>query len=256
MGATIGQSLPNWGPVANEGRGRTVAMTNLYTDPDSLSTRRTQAASLFDAGAMASYTDDKTPGLLNTILHEAAHNLGPSAEYKVKGKTDDELFGGALASLVEELKAQTSALWYVAFLVEKGILTPEAARQIYTDGLFWGFGHISRGMYSDSGGRKPYSQLAAIQLGFLIDAGAVKFDPATPAANGTDKGAFVLDYDKLPAAIDALMKIAGDIKAKGDKAAMEALAKKYVDGEIVPMQLITERLLRYPKVNFVYAVEE
>ena len=27
-GATIGQSLPNWGPVANEGRGRTVAMTD------------------------------------------------------------------------------------------------------------------------------------------------------------------------------------------------------------------------------------
>ena len=26
LGATIGQSLPNWGPVANEGRGRTVAM--------------------------------------------------------------------------------------------------------------------------------------------------------------------------------------------------------------------------------------
>src|SRR6476620_46419 len=30
FGATIGQSLPNWGPVA-DGRGRTVAMTNLYT---------------------------------------------------------------------------------------------------------------------------------------------------------------------------------------------------------------------------------
>ena len=35
LGATIGQSLPNWGPVANEGRGRTVAMVNIYTDPDS-----------------------------------------------------------------------------------------------------------------------------------------------------------------------------------------------------------------------------
>ena len=32
LGATIGQSLPNWGPVAESG-GRTVAMTNLYTDP-------------------------------------------------------------------------------------------------------------------------------------------------------------------------------------------------------------------------------
>lgn len=40
FGATIGQSLPNFGPVANEGRGRTVAMTNFYTDPDSLAATR------------------------------------------------------------------------------------------------------------------------------------------------------------------------------------------------------------------------
>ena len=40
LGATIGESLPNWGPVANEGRGRTVAMVNLYLDPDSIAARR------------------------------------------------------------------------------------------------------------------------------------------------------------------------------------------------------------------------
>jgi hypothetical protein len=255
IGATIGQSLPNWGPVANEGRGRTVAMTNLYTDPDSLETRRTQASSLLAADTMASYTDDDEPGLLNTILHEATHNLGPSHEYAVKGRTDDQIFGGSLATLAEELKAQTGALWYVALLVEKGILTPEQARQVYTDAFFWAFGHISRGMYTDTGQRKPYSQLAAIQVGFLMDKGAVRFDPAAKAANGTDTGAFVLDYEKLPAAIDELMKIVGDIKAKGDKAAAEELAKKYVDGDVVPMKLIAERLLRYPKVSFVYAVE-
>jgi hypothetical protein len=255
MGATIGQSLPNWGPVANEGRGRTVAMTNLYTDPDSRETRRAQAASLLDGATMASYTDDDEPGLLNTILHEATHNLGPSHEYAVKGRTDEQIFGGPLATLVEELKAQTGALWYVAMLVDKGILTQERARQVYTDAFFWAFGHISRGMYTDSGGRKPYSQLAAIQVGFLVDKGAARFDPGVPAANGEDTGAFVLDYGKLPAAIDELMKIVGDIKAKGDKKAAEDLAARYVDGDVVPMKLISDRLLRYPKVNFVYAVE-
>ena len=40
FGATIGQSLPNWGKVANESRGRTVAMSNLYQDPGSLQIRR------------------------------------------------------------------------------------------------------------------------------------------------------------------------------------------------------------------------
>ena len=46
VGATIGQSLPNWGPVAEKG-GRTVAMTNLYTDKDSLEALKTQVTSLF-----------------------------------------------------------------------------------------------------------------------------------------------------------------------------------------------------------------
>ena len=254
MGATIGQSLPNWGPVANEGRGRTVAMTNLYTDPDSRETRRTQAQSLLAADSMKSYTDGDMPGLLGTILHEATHNLGPAHEYKVKGKTDDQIFGGPLAAMVEELKAQSGALWYVKLLVAKGILTQDEANQTYTDSFIWSLGHISRGMYTDAGGRKPYSQLSAIQVGFLMDEGAIRFDPTAVAANGTDKGAFVLDFDKLPAAIDKLMQVVGAIKAKGDKAAAEELAKKYVDGTVVPMPLITERLLRQPKVNFVYSV--
>ncbi len=255
IGATIGQSLPNWGPVANEGRGRTVAMTNLYTDPDSLEARRAQASSLLSSAGMEHYTDKENPGLLATILHEAGHNLGPSHEYAVAGKTDDQIFGGPLATVMEELKAQTESLWYVAMLEEKGILTQEEARQSYTDSFAWAMGHISRGMYTDSGQRKPYSQLAAIQVGFLMDKGAVVWDPAVKAANGTDTGAFTLDMAKLPAAIDELMGIVGGIKAKGDRAAAEALVAKYVDGQLVPQQTITERMTRFPKASFVYSVE-
>jgi hypothetical protein len=254
MGATIGQSLPNWGPVANEGRGRTVAMTNLYTDPDSLATRRALAESLLSAASVAVLPDSDEPGLLATILHESGHNLGPSHEYAVKGKTDDQVFGGGLATLMEELKAQTAALWYVAMLVEKGILTQDEARQSYTDSFVWAMGHISRGMYTDSGRRKPYSQLSAIQVGFFMDHGAVRFDPEAKAGNGTDTGAFVLDHQKLPALIDALMEIVGGIKARGDKAAAEELAARYVDSDVVPMDLITERMTRQPKASFVYSV--
>jgi len=90
LGATLGQSLPNWGPVANEGRGRTVAMTNINTDRDSMQARREQAESLLDAESMKMYVMSPEPGLLNTILHEATHNLGPAHEYKVGGKKAGE----------------------------------------------------------------------------------------------------------------------------------------------------------------------
>ena len=256
LGATIGQSLPNWGPVANEGRGRTVAMTNINTDVDSMAARRAQAESIFDAASMKTYAGTPEPGLLNTILHEVMHNLGPAHEYKVGGKTDDQLFSGPIASVMEELKAQTGALYLIDFLRGKGLISDEQAAQTYIDGVVWALGHTSQGMYTGAGERKTYSNLAAIQLGFLIEKGALVWDPDAKAANGTDTGAFVLQADKLVPAIEEMMTLVAGIKARGDRKAAEALLAKYVDSsEIVPHETIRERFLRHPKASFVYSVE-
>jgi hypothetical protein len=259
FGATIGQSLPNWGPVSDDGRGRTVAMSNLYTDPDSRARRRAQASSLLGAEAMAVYSDDQTAGLLSTILHEAGHNLGPSHEYRpaagsAAGQTDDEAFGGGLASMLEELKAQSTALFFVELLRERGILTDQQAREVYVDAITWAFGHVSRGMYTPSGQRKAYSQLAAIQLGVLLDQGALSWDAQGPAADGAHAGAFSIDFARLPAACRELMTQVMRIKATGDRAAAEALAARYVDGDRVPHATIVERYRGFPQASFVYAV--
>jgi hypothetical protein len=255
LGATIGQSLPNWGPVANEGRGRTVAMTNRYTDADSAAIRRSQAESLFDLDTMAHYTDGPEPGLLGTILHEAAHNLGPAHEYKVEGRTDTEVFGGGLASTMEELKAQTAALWYLEFLKSEGLITEELFQQSYVDAMMWAFGHISRGMYTATGQRKAYSQLAAIQVGVLLESGALRFDPESEAANGSDIGALSIDFERMPAAVEDMMLLVAGLKARGERDGAEALAKTMVDGEVVPQELISERILRHPKASFVYSID-
>ncbi len=255
MGATIGQSLPNWGPVANEGRGRTIVMNNLYTDPDSMAIRAAQAQSLFTKESLGAMTDKSLPGMLGTILHEATHNLGPSHEYAVGGKKDDDVFGGTLATTLEELKAQTGALYFIGFLVKKNLLTPAEANAAYLDAIVWSMGHISRGMYTETKSPKPYSQLSAIHVGFLMDEGAIEWKADAMAANGTDKGAFVLHLDKLPAAIDKLMTLSAQIKSKGDKAGGEKLVKTYVDEGKIPFELIAQRWLRHPKSSFVYALD-
>lgn len=255
FGATIGQSLPNWGKVANENRGRTVAMSNLYTDADSLRTRNEQASSLLaPETAKVLGGGDARPGLLSTILHEATHNLGPSHEYAFAGKTDNIAFGGQLSSMLEELKAQSGALFYLDFLANKGVIDENMKRQSYADSIVWAFGHISRGMWTENHQRKPYSQLAAIQLGFLMDEGAVKWDEKAKTANGKDTGAFRIDFDAMPVACEKLMQTVARIKARNDKAGAEALAKKYVDGNQALQAAIVERMLRFPKNNFVYAV--
>jgi hypothetical protein len=257
-GATIGQSLPNFGPVANEGRGRTVAMTNFYSDPDSIEALKASTESLFCKSSMAKYTTDAAPQLMSTVLHEAAHNLGPAHQYKANGKIDREAFGGPLASTLEELKAQTAALFFTDWLVEKKQITNEEAEKAHVRDIVWGFGHISRGMYDEDKHPRNYSQLAAIQLGWLMKNGAVAWKADDTAANGKDKGCFALALDKFPAAVKSLMTEVAQIKGKGDKARAEKLVKDYVDvtGDKKKVHdVITERVLRSPKPSFVYAIK-
>ena len=255
-GATIGQSLPNWGPVAEKG-GRTVAMTNLYTDADSQTAQAELMSSVFckNTNALATTTPRET--LISSVLHEAAHNLGPSHEYKVKGKEDDALFGGPLASTLEELKAQSSALYLTNWLASKGIFTDEEVRRIQLRNIAWAFGHISRGMYAADGTPRNYSQLAAIQLGSLMQAGAISWHADQPAANGKDQGCIEINFDALPKAIEDLETTVLQIKASGNKKRAEELKAQLVDADdefAKTKTSITERWLRAPKASFVYSV--
>jgi hypothetical protein len=261
FGATIGQSLPNFGPVANgDGKtpphGRTVAMTNFYTDPDSIRVAEEQANSLFCKDTMGRWTNDPAPQLMGTVLHEAAHNLGPAHQYKANGKVDREAFGGPLASTLEELKAQSAALYFTEWLIDRKQITREEADKAHVRDVFWAFGHISRGMYEADHHPKNYSQLAAIQLGALMKDEAILWRDGEVAANGKDKGCFSIDLPKMPRAIETLMKDVAQIKAKGDKARAEVLLKEYVDvtGDRKKLHdVIAERLNRAPKASFVYA---
>jgi len=255
FGATIGQSLPNWGDVAEEGRGRTVAMSNLFTDTDSFRMRRAVASSLLTREAIAPFSASPSPGLLSTILHEATHNLGPAHEYRVDGHTSAETFGGGMASMLEELKAQSGALYYLTLLRERGVIDERQQKEAYLDSIVWALSHISRGMYTPSGRRKAYSQLAAVQVGFLMDEGVLAYDAEAPADNGEDHGAFTIDYEAFPAAAEKLMRRVVGILSTADRPAAEALATRYVDGETVPQPVIVERHRRFPRTSFVYALD-
>ncbi len=256
-GATIGQSLPNWGPVAETG-GKTVAMTNLYTDPDSEAAMKEQASSLLCALTMARFDGAAKHGTLSTVLHEAAHNLGPAHEYKVKGKTDDQIFGGPLASTLEELKAQTAALYFSEWLVDKSLLTKDDADKAHIRDVTWAFGHIAQGMVNAQGKPKPYSQLASIQMGYLHDNGVLQWKAEEKAANGSDVGCFEVDLPTWKGRVDGLTKIVLGIKGRGDKALAEKMRDTYVkDGTpwAERRATIKDRWLRAPKASFVYGID-
>jgi hypothetical protein len=255
LGGTIGQSLPNWGAVAKRG-GRTVTMTNISTDADSQAQSRALMSSLFCQDTMAKASTDPKVALLSVVLHEAAHNLGPSHDYAAFGKVSEAAFGGALASTLEELKAQTAALYFPRRLVERRLIPEETAVRALIYDVSWGFGHIAQGMYDAGGQPRHYSQLASIQLGSFVQAGALVWK-AEAAANGSDQGCFDLDFSRLQPAIDVLMKRVLEIKSRGDRKSAEQLKTEFVDAENAwkaTRATITERWLRAPKASYVYSI--
>jgi hypothetical protein len=255
-GGVAGQSLPNWGAVAEKG-GRTMVMTNLYTDEDSKQTLTGQMSSLFCAATMTQATADPKPAIMGVVLHEAAHNLGPAHDYRVNGEVDRVRFGGPLASMLEELKAQTAALYFPARLVERKLITVDDSQRAELRDVAWGFGHIASGMYDGQGNPKAYSQLASVQLGSLEEAGALEWKPDARAANGTDTGCFEVHFERWDAAASALAKEVLQIKGQGNRRAGEALKERWVDsaGPWKDRRItITERWLRAPKASFVYSI--
>ena len=256
-GATVGQSLPNWGPVADQSRGRTVAMTNLYTDNDSRDTLKQQTASVFCAATQAKLSFDSAPQTMSTVLHEAGHNLGPSHAYKVNGQTGSERFGGPTASILEELKAQTMALAFNPWLVKKGLITQKFGRSAWLRDVAWAFGHISRGMTTSDGKPKAYSQLAAVQVGLLLEAGGLVWQAKEKAANGADVGCFSADFSKFESGVAAMATTVYGIKARGDVPGAKQLLGRFVR-EDTPFAKLREtvrrRWLRAPRASFVYSL--
>ncbi len=256
-GGTAGQSLPNWGPVAADNRGRTVVMTNLFHDPDSNETTRKQVASMFCAESVGLYKQNHEAGVFSTVLHEAAHNLGPAHEYAVKGKTDDEIFGGPHASLLEELKAQTAAFYFALWLEKKGLVTTEMATQANVSDIVWGMSHVSRGLFDADGKPKPYAQLAGLQLAQMMKHGVLTWHADKTAANGSDRGCAALDLAGMEKAMDELLQRVAGIKASGDKKGADTLIAEVSD-EKAPWQPLfaaaTERWRRYPRASLLYSV--
>jgi hypothetical protein len=255
-GANAGQSLPNWGRVAEKG-GRTMTMTNLDNDADGRKAFMDRMASLCCHATMGSVSADPKLDLMGTVLHEAAHNLGPSYEYRVRGKVDHAVFGGPLASMLEELKAETAAMYFPAELVRRKLVTQRDVDLAKMGAVAWAFGSVAQGLYDSEGRPRPYGQLASIQLGVLQRAGALEWRAGETAGNASDRGCFELHRDKWQAAVAALFKQVLQIKSRGDRRGAEDLKKAWVDDDNdwkKVRDVVTERWLRAPRASYAYSV--
>lgn len=147
----------------------------------------------------------------HTVMHELMHGLGP---HQVSGT--GEAVRLALRdqySALEEAKADISGLWALQQLADKGVVSADVAKTMYTTFVASAIRSIRFG-FTDAHGKG-----IALQLNYLLDHGAV--------AVGADGTLSVVD-GKIREAVAGLTHDIMTIQATGDYAGAKALLEKMV----------------------------
>jgi hypothetical protein len=148
------------------------------------------------------------------VMHEVMHGLGPhqvlapvAGSPAAKGSPVRTALTDTYAAL-EEAKADISGLWALQQLANKGVVSPDIAKTMYTTFLASSFRSIRFGL------AEAHGKGVALQLNYLLDHGGF-----TVNADGT----FAVDDAKIQAAVADLTKDIMTIQATGDYAGAKQL---------------------------------
>ena len=186
------------------------------------------------AGVALSPADQKNVSFdaffTHILMHEMMHGLGPH-NITVGGRATtvrQEL--KETYSAIEEAKADVSGLWALRQLADRKRVDPAIARTMYTTFLASAFRSIRFGI------NEAHGRGIAVQLNYLLDAGAFKVRP---------DGTFHVDDAKIGDAVTALTREIMTLQAEGSY----ARAKDLIDrlGTVrPPVQKVLDRLAKVP----------
>ena len=239
-GATVAYHLPNRGKSVEEGLYKKVMLLNHMRLFTPLMQKRAQVAL---AKEQVSYVDEWAD-IMNTTFHEFAHGFGTHEELQIVVNGEKTTVGKALGpieTLMEELKADVASLWFIPYLVEKGLMQKDEVEKRYTTAVMHLFGLLQ---YSLKG---TYPQMAAVEVGNMMEKGALSFDPKTAR--------FTINFEKMPDAINGLMKKIVTIQVTGDKKSAEALRDQYVE-KVAEEKFEFQPLLKEPLVRLKAAFDK
>ena len=164
------------------------------------------------------------------LMHELMHGLGPH-NITVAGRAStvrQEL--KETYSAIEEAKADISGLWALGRLADKQHLDTAIARTLHTTFLASAFRSIRFGI------NEAHGRGIAIQLNYLLDAGAFRVNP---------DGTFSVDESKMAAAVTSLTREIMTLQAEGNYAKAKALIEEL--GVVrPPVQTVLDRLASVP----------
>jgi hypothetical protein len=151
--------------------------------------------------------------LADTIMHEISHGLGPAFAHTAQGKVQINEAIGSSYSALEESKADVVGEFCYGWLIDHGVLLKERRNITYASYVAGIFRTVRFGVAEAHGAGE------IMQFNYYVEQGAISRDAAT--------GLYVIDFDKMPAAIASLAKELLEQEATGDRARTDAWFKKY-----------------------------
>jgi Peptidase family M49 len=147
------------------------------------------------------------------LMHELMHGLGPHNITVAGQATTVRQQLKETYSAIEEAKADVSGLWALKQLADKGLVSADIARTMYTTFLASAFRSIRFGV------NEAHGRGIAVQLNYFLDAGAFVARP---------DGRFTVDAAKMDAAVTSLTREIMTLQAEGSyekaKGLMDRLA--------------------------------
>ena len=151
--------------------------------------------------------------LADTIMHEISHGLGPAFAHTAQGKVQINEAIGSSYSALEESKADVVGEFCYGWLIDHGVLPKERRNITYASYVAGIFRTVRFGVAEAHGAGE------IMQFNYYFEQGAISRDAAT--------GLYVIDLEKMPAAIASLAKELLEQEATGDRARTDAWFKKY-----------------------------
>jgi hypothetical protein len=150
--------------------------------------------------------------LLDTIMHEICHGLGPAFARTPAGKVSIREAIGHQFSGLEEAKADVTGMFALKWLVDHGVLPKQNLEEYYASYVGGLFRTVRFGT------AEAHGQAEMMEFNYLSERGAVR-----RKANGR----YAIDYEKIPSAIADVTKELLEIEATGDRPRAENWFKKY-----------------------------
>lgn len=180
------------------------------------------------------------------LFHELSHGLGPG-KIKINGReTEVRLELKELYAPIEEAKADIMGVYNLYFMIQKGLIPKSMRRKIavtYLAGLFRG---IRFGI------TEAHGKGSALQFNYMLEKGAITFDPSSKA--------FAVNFKKFQKTVRDLVHDICVLQATGNYEGTKKMFEKYVHMpeilktsleklqdipvDIVPHYTVAERLLQ------------